>query len=241
MDHTDRALEDLIHQLRGPLSATLFKLNSLLARRTPTGIDDELRVIRGLCRKANQVAAGAGIFKLLHAGGDTLSLDRRLIRASELIKLLIECAADTQLLLDPLRGIRVKVDRHIPEEIDLWADPSLLEQAVSCLLDNAAKYSYPHSTIVVSAKEARKHVRIDVMNSGIVIKSDECQPALQRGWRGEMAQMVTAEGTGLGLWVAHQIMLAHGGSAEVAPTTSDGMTHIGLLFPMDISHAHTDR
>src|SRR5436305_1498878 len=143
MEQQDPALEDLMHQLRGPLVAAIGRLASLLDRDSPPSVERELRAIRGLCRKANRIAGSAGLFSLLHSQGAGLYLDLKVLRPSDLVKLLIESASDAQVLLDPSRKIRIHVDRtSVESAIEISADPSLVGQAVANLLDNAVKYSY---------------------------------------------------------------------------------------------------
>ncbi len=237
MDDANRVLEDLIHQLRGPLYSALARMNALLAKDPPHAIERELRIVRGLCQKANRVAASAGLFRVLHSESPAIAIDAQTLSASQLTRLLIECASDAEALIDPSRRIKVWVDqesfRNTDLRLGLRADPSLLSQAVRNVLDNAAKYSFPNTTVDVSGRMTRKGTfALAVANIGIAIRADEVIRCLEHGWRGVAAQTVTSEGSGIGLWIAHHLMLAHGGEVRVMPTTADNLTRVELVFPL---------
>ena len=231
MHEADRILEDLIHQLRTPLVVAVARASWILDHDPPVTLERDLRAIRGLCQKAHRVAASASLFGLFHSGVAELSLHTRLLPSSELLKLLIEAAKDTAALVDSRRNIAVRVPRSLSDIDEFAADPLLLNQAVLTILDNAAKYSFNDTTIDIDVKRTRKYVGIDVVNVGVALTKWEIPRCTERGWRGEAAQLVTGEGSGLGLWIVDHIMTAHGGRIEVNPTTRDHKTRFTLLFP----------
>jgi signal transduction histidine kinase len=62
------------------------------------------------------------------------------------------------------------------------------------------------------------------------IKSNETALCKQREWRSELAESVTSEGSGIGLWIVDEIMKAHGGYLEIVPTTENNQTEVKLIF-----------
>lgn len=97
---------------------------------------------------------------------------------------------------------------------DVLADPDLLRLAISQLLDNACKYSRPGSPVdlIISKQDGRISLR--VMSAGTPILSSERAHIFNRFYRGVHARKMTA-GTGLGLYVARKIAIAHGGNLEL--------------------------
>jgi signal transduction histidine kinase len=72
---------------------------------------------------------------------------------------------------------------------------------------------------------------IAVTNKGLPIAPREVSLVCQRHWRGEKAEASVGEGNGLGLWIADNIMRAHGGELQVLPTkVGDGVTQVRLAF-----------
>jgi signal transduction histidine kinase len=100
------------------------------------------------------------------------------------------------------------------ESIEALADPELLRLAISQLLDNACKYSIPDAEIKVEIESQGDMVYIRVSNSGSSIQEGEQQRIFERFYRGTEARRFTT-GSGLGLYVARKIALAHGGMLDL--------------------------
>jgi two-component system sensor histidine kinase KdpD len=97
---------------------------------------------------------------------------------------------------------------------DVLADPDLLRLAVSQLLDNACKYSQAGSDIDLIISKQDGHISLRVLSTGTPILSSESTHIFDRFYRGVDARRMTA-GTGLGLYVARKIAIAHGGNLEL--------------------------
>lgn len=113
---------------------------------------------------------------------------------------------------------------HPAESIEALADPELLRLALSQLLDNACKYSLPGSEIAVEMESQGDMVFVRVTNSGSSIPAGEQPRIFDRFYRGADARRFTT-GSGLGLYVARKIVLAHGGRLDLdIEGLSDGVT-----------------
>lgn len=231
MTPEQQIIEDLAHQLRGPLSVAIARLNQFLHdQKLDEAQAKQIRAIRGLCRKANRVARSAGLFTLFRFD-QPLHLRRVKLTRDKLLEMLVECAEDNEILISPEREIQIAVDQESFEEItELTADPDWIQLAINNLLDNATKYSFSHSTVSITADEQEGALQITVTNSGIRIHPEDVSKCLQRGWRGTLAKEVTGEGSGLGLWVVDRIMKAHEGSVVVSPSDSLEQTQVRLVF-----------
>ena len=113
-------------------------------------------------------------------------------------------------------------DRHISvairgEETEEPADPQLLRLALNQLLDNACKYSRPGATIRIKLDCEPDGFSVEVSNSGSSIPESERRHIFERFYRGPETKGHTA-GSGLGLYVARKIALAHGGSLNLVAT-----------------------
>lgn len=112
------------------------------------------------------------------------------------------------------------------------ADIRLLEQALVNVIDNATKYSFPRSTISISAGVAPDSgFFIVVANTGIPMTAADIEDSKNRGWRGQLAARVTPACQGLGLWIARSVAAAHGGHLDIVPTDSNGRTQVRLVLP----------
>jgi two-component system sensor histidine kinase KdpD len=97
---------------------------------------------------------------------------------------------------------------------DVLADPDLLRLAISQLLDNACKYSLAGSDVDLIISKQDAHISLRVLSTGTPILSNESAQIFNRFYRGVDARRMTA-GTGLGLYVARKIAIAHGGNLEL--------------------------
>ena len=98
--------------------------------------------------------------------------------------------------------------------IETLADAELLRLALSQLLDNACKYSVPDSQIKIEMEANADMVFIRVSNSGSSIAPADQNRIFERFYRGAEARRFTT-GSGLGLYVARKIALAHGGMLDL--------------------------
>jgi two-component system sensor histidine kinase KdpD len=97
--------------------------------------------------------------------------------------------------------------------VEVMSDPDLLGLAIVQLLDNAFRYSPPGTTIMAQAASEDGAATVRVTNQGPPILPEEQSRIFDRFYRGAAGHQVS--GTGLGLYVARKIVVAHGGSLEL--------------------------
>lgn len=113
------------------------------------------------------------------------------------------------------------------ESPQLQADAGLLCIAIANLLDNAVKYSPPGEiTIDIHADAGQTELRIRDYGPGL--PAGQAELIFERYRRGEHTSPVPG-GTGLGLYVARQIVQAHDGKLWLAEHGPDGCTFILTL------------
>jgi two-component system, OmpR family, sensor histidine kinase KdpD len=111
-----------------------------------------------------------------------------------------------------LSGHRVLLD--VSDELPLvYVDPTLLEQALGQLVDNAVKYSHPGSAITIAARCDCDSVVLSVKDEGIGLVGEERMRLWERFFRGGR-QASNVSGSGLGLWIAKAFVTANGGEIE---------------------------
>lgn len=112
-------------------------------------------------------------------------------------------------------------DGHEP--VQALADPELVRLMVSQLIENACKYSRPGSVVTIAVERQGEFVTIRVSNNGSAIPQNEQRRIFERFYRGEDARRSTS-GSGLGLYVARKIAVAHGGVLELEGGANDQVT-----------------
>lgn len=227
-------LEDFQHQIITPVLLVHERaIRALHGEQTLDQLRDQMSRIKGLSAKVRQVTLGINLFVNL-SREQPIRLRLVLLEYNHLVKLLIEAAIDHELMTDPERRIRFRIQLpsfEILKSYKVAADIDLLDQSIRNLLDNASKYSYRNGVVrIYGGLTKTKRFFITIANEGIPIRASEMSKCVTRGWRGEHAKETTGEGSGLGLWIVDNIMKAHGGELVILPTVSR-LTELKLVFP----------
>ncbi len=115
-----------------------------------------------------------------------------------------------------------RLDRDFPAELSMvMADPSLLEQALVNILENAIAYSPDGSAIETAAYEDRGNVVISIEDEGRGIPTAELERVFERFRRMEESTD-RGKGAGLGLAIARGFVEAMGGRIAAASPIHDG-------------------
>lgn len=129
-----------------------------------------------------------------------------------------------------------------PEPLEIEADGQALQQVLANLLDNAIKYSPIDGSVEVGLEpkvrdgEGLMGARIWVRDQGPGIPLEEQARIFDRFYRYGSELRRETQGVGLGLSIAHGIVLAHQGRIEVISTPSNGSR-----FIVDLPLKQTDR
>jgi len=125
--------------------------------------------------------------------------------------------------------VSMEVAPEVPEFIEV--DPSLIQQAVSNLLDNALKYTRPQGKIILRAMKRRDRVLIQVIDNGIGISPLDQPRLFEKFYRGAQGTSKDTQGTGLGLAIVKSIVDRHGGQVWVESRLGKGSTFT-ILIPI---------
>lgn len=99
------------------------------------------------------------------------------------------------------------------------ADPLLLRQAVTNLVDNAIKYSPERSHVQVRVWAAAGRCGLDIQDEGPGIAPERRARIFDRFYRGAVSE---GEGSGLGLGIARWAIDAMGGQLTLEPVSAGG-------------------
>lgn len=100
------------------------------------------------------------------------------------------------------------------------ADHNKIYQVIYNLIDNAIKYTPKGSiSIILTRSENRKSVRIEIKDTGVGMNKKTKERLFEKFSRAEGISSINAEGSGLGLYIAKEIIKKHKGRIWVE---SDG-------------------
>jgi len=116
------------------------------------------------------------------------------------------------------------------ETVEAPADSELLRLILSQLVDNACKYSAAGSRVMIEIGRQNDFATVRVSNTGSSIPYGERRRIFERFYRGAGASVEIA-GSGLGLYVARKIALAHGGTLDLE---AEDHTRDGVAFYLKI-------
>lgn len=198
---------DAAHELKTPLTILQGELERSFGR---AGADPVLE--QGLANMLDEVRRLDSIVRklLLLARADAGQLAIPLCPL-DLRPTLAELAEDID-LLDAGRPVRL----HLPEHIAVRGDAELLRQVLQNLVSNAVKYGLAGGWIALSARRKGEHWRIDVANASAGIAPEHWHRLFDRFYRADQAHQRRVPGVGLGLSLARDIAMAHGGTLALA-------------------------
>jgi two-component system sensor histidine kinase MprB len=201
-----RLVMDASHELRTPLTA--LRTNVDLLRRAHSfdqaqreellgATDVELRELTDL------------VSELVELATDTRS--EEVVQQIDLGELVDRVAARQQ----RRTGRTITVEKDAPASVD--GRITLLERAVTNLVDNALKFSPPDSTVEVVARGST----VEVLDRGTGIPADDLPHVFDRFYRATSARQV--QGSGLGLAIVEQIAELHTGTVTLAARPGGGI------------------
>jgi len=133
-----------------------------------------------------------------------------------------EAAHDEVLAAHPDRVFDLEMDGDLRAEVD----PARLGQVLSNLLNNAIQYGALGFPITLSARGERDIVVIEVKNQGPAIPEDALQvifnPLVQLRTEHGGSPDPLSTSLGLGLFIAREIVMGHGGTLKVESSSPEG-------------------
>jgi signal transduction histidine kinase len=228
-DNLRRFITDASHELRTPITALrnfleIMSCKTRMKSKTRSEfLSDSLHQVERLewitHNLLNLSRLDAGITALNHTRFDAI----------ELLKT----------VMTPFEGLadrkQITLQSSMPdEELMIEADRSLLELALSNLLDNALKFTPPGGWINMNASLSEGTIHFQVEDNGPGIPAEDLSHIFERFYRGKH---IEAEGSGLGLALVKSVIEAHGGTIEAQSEHGKGsrfMIHLPCTCQPDL-------
>jgi two-component system OmpR family sensor kinase len=221
-------VSDASHEIRTPLAVLRGETELLLSQpRRPDEYETNLRVIDSELMKLSHIVEGLFTLSIadagqLRLGRDRLYLDDVLEEACQLARTLAKSKS-------------IAIERDLKHEVSYVGDEVFLRQLFLIFLDNAIKYSPPHTTVRVQMERMNGSIRVHFIDQGIGISSDHLPHIFDRFYRagGPDTGAGEARSGGLGLAIAQAIVRAQGGTIECTTASGTGSTFAVILPSRD--------
>ena len=120
--------------------------------------------------------------------------------------------------------------------VSLKGDPTLLDIALTHLVDNALKYSPAGSTVTITADQVEDNLVITITDKGIGIPAEDLPMICDWLVRGRNVVNIATvpSGMGIGLHTACRIIEAHGGELQITSELGKG-TQVAIALPVFIN------
>jgi PAS domain S-box-containing protein len=206
------------HELRAPLTNISGSLQ-LLLEPDHNGLGREEREILTLANeqvgRLTRLVRGILNVSRIEAGQMQFTL-----QAFDVLGL-IETSVSQWSTCDPSHRYRAPAARNLPS---VWADRDRVEEVLTNVIDNAAKYSADGTEIRVEAQVINDKLVVSVSDEGEGIPSDELAKLFNKFQRVERGDARQTYGYGLGLYISRKFIEAMGGQLWAESQPGQGST-----------------
>lgn len=225
---TKSLVTDISHQLKTPVAA-LGTCLEVLEKEDLTSKERKEFLLR--CRQQFE-----GLTRLVESLLQISRMETGMIQIREEPSMIFET------LLEAVNRVYLKAEeKQVRMELEaeerlqtlrIFYDKKWVCEAFINILENAVKYSPPDSLITIRMMERSRFLRIEVEDQGIGIPKEERHKIFQRFYRGSQKQARSQPGTGVGLYLAREIIRRHHGTI----TASSPPGGRGSLFVVQLPY-----
>ena len=214
---------DIAHELRTPLTGSRGNLEAMIDGVYPLDAEhlhlalNQVNLLSRLIEDLRTLAlAEAGQLPLVKRPTDLGQLLGSILTSFE-----AEAAAHQV-------ALRSEIEPGLPK---VEVDPDRIQQTIAILISNALHYTPAGGSITVAGQQADGRVQIEVADTGAGIAPEDLPHVFERFYRADKSRSRAAGGSGLGLAIAKGIVVAHGGTINVASEPGQG-TRMAIRLPM---------
>jgi PAS domain S-box-containing protein len=204
------------HDLRTPLGAVIMSAATLLQRRRLDDQDAETaaRIIRSSQRINRMIVQLLDLTRARLGGG--LPIERKLIDLRDVLR-------------NAVTEFEATIQLRVEGDVTGTWDQDRLAQVLSNLVGNAIEYATPGTPVIVEARADGAGVVVEITNQGEPIPADVLPFIFEPFRRAQQGKRSATGNLGLGLYIAHEIALSHGGTLDVH--SADRTTRFVMRLP----------
>ncbi|WP_455041483.1 ATP-binding protein [Leptotrichia buccalis] len=223
-ENQTKFVSDASHELRTPL-AIIKGYAEIIRKRGTTDIDIFVESIDSIISETDNMRNL--IQKLLFlAKGEITKINTKFvdIDANEMVH---------QIHSDTVVSIKThSFHLETGKDYKIKGDETLLQQAIRALIENAVKYSEPHTNVYIKSFIKDGFGRISIRDEGVGISDEDAKRIFDRFYRVDLSRTKATGGTGLGLAIVKRIVEIHNGKIEIDSKMNEG-TEISIVLPIE--------
>ena len=202
------------HELRSPLTSVKGYTSLLINRWERLGDAQKLMMLEQVQHDADRVTRlVAELLDISRLETGRLTLRRQLVDVGTLVEQVLEKVR----MMEAALQVDVVFEENFPR---VYADPDKIEQVLTNLVENAAKYADP-TGMRVQGTVGDGEVAIAVTDKGAGIPESDVPRVFTKFYRRAETRPT---GSGLGLWISRGLVEAHGGRLTVESKMGEGST-----------------
>ena len=215
------------HDLQTPIAKIQAICDRLLSNAGPQDLaaelTDDLRNLRRSSEDLNRYIKS--ILQVTKIEAHEFAISREPVDVNESIERVLT-------RLRPLaREKRISITEKLEPLFSIEVDPTLLEEMIHNLVENAVKYTPAGGSITVGSTESDGFVVVEIRDTGPGIAPEDQELVWNKFTRGRKAH-ASASGSGLGLYLVKYFVELHGGQVFLESTLGQG-TAIGFKLPTE--------
>lgn len=204
------------HDLKTPLTAIQGFAQAILdgTARAPADLEQAARIIHGEAERMSRMVQDLLELARLDSGIAQLMIE--LLDLRPILEQVVE-----QFSLQIQRS-QIRVVLNMPVLPPIQGDRDRLARLFANLLDNALKHTPPGETIHIQAHTNPDSMEVFFIDRGPGLPEGASERVFERFYQTDKSRSGLQRGVGLGLSIAREIVLAHGGTIRAynnAPTT----------------------
>jgi signal transduction histidine kinase len=200
------------HELRSPLTSVKGYTSLLLNRWDRLQDEQKRMMLEQVHHDADRVTRLVNeLLDISRLETGRLVLRRQLVDVAEVAQRVVEKVG--------LEYPELECGIEFPDDVPrVYADPDKVEQVLTNLVENAAKYASPRDMQVVASVDG-EHVAVAVLDKGEGIPAADLPRVFDKFFRREVGRPT---GSGLGLWISRGLVEAHGGRLTARSVEGEG-------------------
>jgi signal transduction histidine kinase len=196
------------HQLRTPLSAIRWEIELLLSKNKRGLNERQKKSLETISDLSHRMA------KLVNDLLDVTRIDqKRLVLRKEMINVvsIIEKTVEEISPIAKVRNINIVFNANEKRIPKVLGDPDRVKLVVDNLISNAVKYVVKRGKIEIKAVRKDNFVVVSIRDNGVGIPEEQQNQVFEKFFRSDNIVKYQTEGTGLGLYIAKNIIEQNGG------------------------------